>query len=168
RRSSAYSAPAVLVAAAPPDAALVASARRAVEPLVHAPEAVQSACIGGIGVVDDAVLERERGHARPLARVRPGVGSASGCHLGDGPLSATLRTRAPLARLPPLERAVGGRDRPAPVVVFDASLALLLLGDPDVEVEVEVARERRGPREAPAHPPLVRLQLCEGRARHGT
>src|SRR5260370_10775939 len=47
----------VLVVAAVPEAALVAPAWRAVEPLVHAPEAVQSARIGGIGVVDDAVLE---------------------------------------------------------------------------------------------------------------
>src|SRR5207249_3313857 len=55
----------VLVVAAPPDARLVASPGGAVEPLVHAPEAVQSARVGGIGVVDDAVLERERAHARP-------------------------------------------------------------------------------------------------------
>src|SRR5207253_6789219 len=55
----------VLVVAAPPDARLVAPLGCAVEPLVHAPEAVQSARIGGIGVVDDAVLERERAHARP-------------------------------------------------------------------------------------------------------
>src|SRR5207302_1258313 len=44
----------VLVVAAPPDARLVASPGGAVEPLVHAPEGVQSARIGGIGVVDDA------------------------------------------------------------------------------------------------------------------
>src|SRR5213594_2251216 len=62
----------VLVVAATPDARLVASLRCAVEPLVHAPEAVESARIGGIGMVDDAVLERERAHARPLARVRAG------------------------------------------------------------------------------------------------
>src|SRR2546425_2745624 len=68
----------VLVVAAPPDARLVASLRCAVEPLVHAPKAVESARIGGIGMVDDAVLERERAHARPLARVRGRVGSAHG------------------------------------------------------------------------------------------
>src|SRR5271165_2034513 len=50
----------VLVVAAPPDARLVAPLGSAVEPLVHAPEAVQPAGIGGIGVVDDAVLEHER------------------------------------------------------------------------------------------------------------
>src|SRR5713226_2944916 len=60
----------VLVVAAPPDAFLVAPLGCAVEPLVHAPEAVQSARIGGIGVVDDAVLEHERADARPIARVR--------------------------------------------------------------------------------------------------
>src|SRR6266516_3479850 len=65
----------VLVVAAEPGARLVAPLGGAVEPLVHAPEAVQSARIGGIGVVDDAVLERERAHARPLARVRGRVGS---------------------------------------------------------------------------------------------
>src|SRR3989454_9888214 len=65
----------VLIVAAPPDARLVAPPGGAVEPLVHAPEAVQSARIGGVGVVDDAVLERECAHARPLPRVRGRVGS---------------------------------------------------------------------------------------------
>src|SRR6266849_10030144 len=50
----------VLVMAAEPRPGLVAPLRRPVEPLVHAPEAVQSAHIGGIGVVDDAVLKHER------------------------------------------------------------------------------------------------------------
>src|SRR5262245_7920623 len=59
---------AVLVVAAPPETSLVASLGRAVEPLVHAPEAIQSARIGGIGVVDDAVLKRESAHARPLVK----------------------------------------------------------------------------------------------------
>ncbi|MCU1311173.1 MAG: hypothetical protein JWO20_2298, partial [Candidatus Angelobacter sp.] len=65
----------ILVVATPPDAALVSPLGRAVEPLVHAPDAVQSAGISGIAVVDDAVLEHERAHARPLARVRGHVGS---------------------------------------------------------------------------------------------
>src|SRR5687768_8767860 len=90
----------VLVVAAPPDARLIAPLGGAVKPLVHAPEAVQSARIGGIGVVDDAVLEHERAHARPLARVRGHVGPAHGrehsgpvgCrargYLGDRPLAA--------------------------------------------------------------------------------
>src|SRR5258705_12202663 len=117
----------VLVVAAPPDARLVAPPRRSIEPLIHAPEAVQSARIGGIGVVDDAVLARERAHARPIALVRGRVGSAHGRELGLRPRAATLLTRAPLKR------------RLAPVVVFDAPLALLLLGEGDVEVGVEVA-----------------------------
>src|SRR6266498_2272754 len=96
----------VLVVAAPPEARLVAPLGGAVEPPVHAPEAVQSARIGGIGVVDDAVLERERAHARPLARVRGHVGSGHGRDLGDRSLAATPRTFAPLPRLTPLERAV--------------------------------------------------------------
>src|SRR5262245_23461544 len=59
----------VLVVMTPPYAFFVASLRRAVEPLVHAPESVQSARKRGIRVVDDAVVEHERAHARPLARV---------------------------------------------------------------------------------------------------
>src|SRR5262245_37978978 len=50
----------VLVAAPPPDARLVAPLGGAVEPLVHAPQAVESARIGGIGVVDRSALEHER------------------------------------------------------------------------------------------------------------
>src|SRR5436309_15097984 len=68
----------VLVVVAPPGARLVAPLGGAVEPLVHAPEAVQSARIGGIDVVDDAVLEGEPAHARPLSRVRGHVGSGHG------------------------------------------------------------------------------------------
>src|SRR5882757_4509775 len=44
----------VLVVATEPDARLVAPFGRPVEPLVHAPETVQSARVGGIGVEDDA------------------------------------------------------------------------------------------------------------------
>src|SRR5205823_4323484 len=108
----------VLVVAAPPDARLVASLGRAVEPRVHAPEAVQPARIGGIGVVDDAVLERERAHARPLAQVGGRVGSGHRRHRGD--ISVVFW----------LPRIL------APVVVFGA-LALLLLREPDAEVGVE-------------------------------
>src|SRR5882672_29234 len=46
----------VLVMVAPPDARLVAPLGCAVEPLIHAPEAIQSARIGGIGVIENAVL----------------------------------------------------------------------------------------------------------------
>src|SRR2546425_2179161 len=80
----------VLVVAAPPDARLVTPLGCAVEPLVHAPEAVHPARIGGIGVVDDAVLEHEGAHARPLARVRGHVGSAHGRER-SGPVGCRAR-----------------------------------------------------------------------------
>src|SRR5262249_36659429 len=108
----------VLVVAAPPGSRLVASPGGAVEPLVHAPETVQSARIGGVGVVDDAVLERERAHTRPFAPVRGRVGSAGGREPGDR-LRDLCRVQCVAA---------------APVVVFDAPVALLLLGDRDLEV----------------------------------
>src|SRR4051812_3219710 len=50
----------VLVMAAPPEPLLVAAPGRAVEPLVHAPERVEAARIGGVGVVEGAVFEHER------------------------------------------------------------------------------------------------------------
>src|SRR5262249_17506543 len=52
------------------------------------------------------------------------------------------------------------------VIVIDAPLALLLLGERDVEVEVELVAERRGPRKRPPQPPLVRLKLNKRRPRH--
>src|SRR5262249_41888847 len=73
----------VLVVAAPPKTGLVAPIWGAVEPLVHAPEAVKPARIRRVGVVYNAILERERAHARPLARVRGRVGSGHGRVLGD-------------------------------------------------------------------------------------
>ena len=42
-------------------------------------------------MVDDAFLERERAHARPLARVRGLVGSGHGCE-GGGPYWEWLTT----------------------------------------------------------------------------
>src|SRR5882757_5539636 len=87
----------------------------AIKPLVRSPEGVQPTCVGGIGVIDDAVLDHEGAHARPLARVGRQVGAGHGSALG-GPLAAGVRLR--------IQRAAAG-----PVVVFDGSLALLLLGD---------------------------------------
>src|SRR5258706_1264987 len=88
--SSPSSALVILVVPAPPEARLVAPLGGAVEPLVHAPEAVQSTRLSGIGVVDDAVPEHERAHARPLARIRGDVGSGRGRE-GDRHLAAGLR-----------------------------------------------------------------------------
>src|ERR1044071_6084078 len=107
----------ILIVASPPGARLVAAPRGAVEPLVHAPEPVQAARECGISVVDNAVLERKGAHARPLARVR---GSVYPAHL-------RVDTGSPLAE-----------GRLAPVVVLDAPLVLLLLGEPDAEVRIEV------------------------------
>src|SRR5262245_33333764 len=105
----------VLVVTPPPEAALVSSPRRAIEPLIHAPHAVQPARVRGIRVVDDAVLEDERAHAWPFARVCRRVGPCRGreCFCS---LSA------------PLPRSL------APEVVFDATFPLLHLGEPDAEV----------------------------------
>src|SRR5581483_5763737 len=146
----------VLVMAAPPEARLVAPPGGAVAPLVHAPEAVEAARIGGIGVVDDAVLERERAHARPLASVGGHIGSGRGRDVRDGSVH-------PRPGFVPDQ----GHSRLAPIVVFDAAVApLLLFGEVDVEVGVEVTAERGRPRKCPPHSLLVRLQLRERRARY--
>src|SRR6266581_321198 len=141
----------VLVVAAPPEAGLVAAEWRAVEPLVHAPEAVQPARVRRIGVVDDAVLERERAHAGPFSPVRLPVRSDDArCELVE---PGTVLT--------------GWRPKVRPAeVVFDGSRLPLLLGVRRLEVVVEVAAGRRRPGEAPAHPPLVRLQFRERSPRH--
>src|SRR5215471_14026392 len=117
--------------AAPPDAVgLVATFGGAVEPSVHAPDTVHAAREGGIGVVDDAILEHERAHARPIANKGGRVGSAHGRELSPGLLAATLLTRPALKRRLP------------PIVVFDVAFALLLLAEPNVEVGIEVAAGR--------------------------
>jgi hypothetical protein len=71
----------ILIMSLPPDAHLVAAFGCAVKPRVHSPKAVQSARIGGISVINNAVLKRERAHARPLAYVRVHVGPAHGSEL---------------------------------------------------------------------------------------
>src|SRR5574337_132690 len=65
----------VPVVMTPPGARLVATERRAVKPLVHAPDAVQPARVGGVGVIDHAVLQRECAHAGSFAQKRRLVGS---------------------------------------------------------------------------------------------
>src|SRR5271154_2066381 len=65
----------VAIAVAQPVTRLIAPFGGAIEPLVHAPEPVQPARKGGIGVVNDAVLECERAHSRPLPRVGGHVGA---------------------------------------------------------------------------------------------
>src|SRR5262245_7744778 len=122
----------VLVVASPPHAGLIPPLGCAVEPLVHAPETVPSARIGGIRVEGRAVLERERANAGSLARVRGYVRAGRGCVGGDGVILHVSRHPRVGARLP---------RRLAPIVVFDAPLALLLLGEAHTEIGIEVAAE---------------------------
>src|SRR5260370_23232112 len=81
----------VLVVAAPPEAGLVAAEWRAVEPRVHAPEGVDPALVGRVGVVDRAVLEHERAHAGPLLSVRRPVRSNARREGGDEGILLALR-----------------------------------------------------------------------------
>src|SRR5229473_3555222 len=141
----------VLVVAAPPEAGLVATEWRAVEPRVHAPDAVHPALVRRVGVVHDAILERERAHAGPFPPVRrPVRPDDARCELIE---PGTVLT--------------GWRPEVRPAeVVLDRSRLPLLLGDRRLEVVVEVAAGRRRPGEAPAHPPLVRLQFRQRSPRH--
>lgn len=116
----------VFVVAAPPCTHFVAPLRCPIEPLVHAPKTVESARIGRIRVVNDAVLERKGAHARPLARIGGNVGAARSRHLGHG---SDVAAHLQVGRLPSL------------VVVFDTTIALLILSEPDIEVGIEVAAE---------------------------
>src|ERR1700752_1336050 len=47
------------------------------------------------------------------------------------------------------------------VIVFDVSVALLLLSEPYIEVEVEIATERRCPWKRPAQSLFIFLQFCK-------
>src|ERR1051325_10823613 len=118
----------VPVMVAQPVAGVIAPPGGAVEPLVHPPETVQPARIGGISVVDGTVVEREGAHPRPLTRISRHIGPD---HRGSRRSAVTRRPRG-------LRRPRLG----APVIVVDTPLALLLFGDRDLEIEVEVAVER--------------------------
>src|SRR6266571_6417404 len=113
----------VLVVATPPEAGLVAAEWRAVEPLVHAPEAVHAPLVRGVRVVDDAILEHERAHAGSLSPVRRPVRS-------DNARRELVEARAVLTRGRP-------KVRRAEVVLGGARLPLLL-GQGSLEVVVEV------------------------------
>src|SRR3954452_5052503 len=129
-----YLSPSILIVPAEPDVGLVPPLRRAVEPLVHPPHGVQSAGVAGVGVVNNAVLQRERAHARPLPSIGGHVGAGSGCHPFDGALALV---RLPLSARLPHQRVL--HRLLALVVVLDQSVPLLLLGEGHVEVGVEVA-----------------------------
>ena len=87
---------------------LVAPAWRAVEPLVHAPEGVEPARVRRVGVVDDAVLKRERAHAWRFPRSRRRVRAKDGKGLLVGEFAAGVHRAE---------------------VVLDDSRQLLLLGE---------------------------------------
>src|ERR1700761_4277886 len=130
---------AVFIVSAPPNAVLIASLGRAIEPLIGAPQSVEAPRIGRIGVVNGAVLDREGAHAWSIAHECSSVGPA--------------RFREPRDGLRNLRRCQ--RMITAPIIVLNAAFALLFLGDGDVEIEVEVVAERGRPRERPPHPALV-------------
>lgn len=152
----------VLVVTPPPHSLFVPAQRRTIEPLVHGPESVQSARVGGVCVINDAILEYERAQARPLAQVRVHV------HAAHRPkIRRRVRGRPCGDPGPTIGR--GAREWPgrfAPVIVLDANDLLLLFGIGRIEVRVELAPERRRPREPPAHPLFVLPQLRERCLRH--
>src|SRR3984885_7563961 len=63
----------LVVTLEPRHVVLVATERRPIQPLPHAPQRVNAPCIGGVGVVDDTVLEGERAHPGTLERQVLGV-----------------------------------------------------------------------------------------------
>src|SRR5882672_9269151 len=144
----------VLVVAPPPVARLIAPLGSAVEPLPRAPEPVQSARIGRIRVVDDAVLENKGAHSRPLAQERRPIDA-------NPPYILIIGTGSLKPGFGRFQRVL------VSVVVFDASIALLFLRtEANAKVGIEVAAERRRPREGPSQPPLIPLEFGERSARH--
>src|SRR5258708_6058642 len=103
----------VLVVAEPPHAPLLAPPKGGGGPTGKCPKGGPVPAKRWIRFVDDVVLEHERAHARPLARVCGRVGSGHGRVHGDGLWDLCRRVHRVAAAL---------------VVVFDAPLALLLLG----------------------------------------
>src|SRR5260370_238809 len=90
-------------------------------------------------------------------------------HLANHDVTLCAVSRAPLAKLQAYKRRMGWSFPWASSFDSDFnydSRLPLLLGVRRLEVVVEVAVERRRPGEAPAHPPLVRLQFRERSPRH--
>src|SRR5690349_1374526 len=73
----------ILVVTTPPHSRLIATLGSAIEPLIHSPKSIQSAGERGISVINDAVLEHERAHARSLAQVGIRVSSGHLCVLNN-------------------------------------------------------------------------------------
>src|SRR5690242_13154220 len=141
----------VLVMTTPPRATrFVAAQRRAIQPLVHAPQSIQSARVGRVGVEDDVVFQHEGAHAGSFPDIRERIGSTHARELADRALVAEAGT--PFRDLPSFHLAARRLHRGlAAIVVFGAAFPLLLFGDADREVGVEVAAERRSPGKRPAH-----------------
>ncbi len=99
----------IFVMTLPPGRAFAAAKRRAVEPLIHAPQCIQSARIGGIGLIDRAVLHRKSAHARPV----PHIGGRI-CAAGSRELLHRLRQVHLLDRM-----------AAAAVIIFRAARTLL-------------------------------------------
>ena len=80
----------VLVVPPKPRPRFVSPIRRPVEPLVHSPERVEAARVGGVGMVDDAVGECERAHSWRLASVGGEIGAGHGREIAwvEGVLTA--------------------------------------------------------------------------------
>src|SRR5213594_1398491 len=134
----------VLVMAAPPEPRLVTALGRAVEPLVHAPEAVHPALVRGVGVVHNPILQHERAHTGPFLPVRRPVCSNARSELGDEGIILARHGQSQIHRAE---------------VVLDSSRLPLLLGVRHMEVVVESVAGRGRPGKRPPHPPFVRLQL---------
>src|SRR5581483_2638738 len=105
----------------PPYAAvLVAALGRTIEPRIHAPQRIDAARVGGIRVIDDAILERECTHTGPLPDERAHVD-------------------ARLYRVLMLDRLPGRRHRLLALIVVLDALRLLFLGKRGGVVSVEIA-----------------------------
>src|SRR5262245_24620654 len=129
-RWEARSALVILVVAEKPDSRLVTPSWRPVEPLVHAPEPVEPARVGRVGVVDDPVLAGERAHPGLFPRERRPVRTGARREFSEWPLLPGLQAGPDVVRME---------------VVLDDARALLFLCDRSVEIVVEVAPERRCP-----------------------
>src|SRR6185312_16123042 len=126
----------VLVVASPPDAVrFIAPLGRAIEPLVHAPQAIQPARKAGERVINDAIFAHECAHAGPFADVGGGIDAAHPCELRNRTFAAELRARA-------IRCLRVRRSGLASIVVLRSAFALLFFGDANREVEIEIAAER--------------------------
>ena len=113
----------VLVAALPPGAVLIAALWCAIEPREHAPQGVEPAGIGGVGVKNLSIVERRR-RSSPEARADRSAGR--------------LRNRR--RALPVKSAASAGMGGFLMEVIVVAAI-LLGLGKADAVIEIEIARE---------------------------